>query len=108
LRQIYDRAYFPLALAILLAGALGWLPRVKRSTKGEGTERRYFYGSVWAIAAAQPMLGLLWKTLPRTHAADILKLAAFATILAIMGALAWRGALPRTRAIAPGDWGISD
>jgi len=108
LRQIYDRAYFPLALAILLAGALGWLPRVKRSTKGEGTERRYFYGSLWAIAAAQPMLGLLWKTLPRTHAADILKLAAFATILAIMGALAWRGALPRTRAIAPGDWGISD
>jgi hypothetical protein len=54
------------------------------------------------------MLGLLWKTLPRTHAADILKLGAFATILAIMGALAWRGALPRTRAIAPGDWGISD
>jgi hypothetical protein len=108
LRQMYDRAYFPMALAILLAGALGWLPRVKPSTKGEGAERRYFYGAVWAIAAAQPLLGLLWKTLPRTHQADLAKLAAFAAVLAIMGVLAWRGALPRTRPIAPGDWGISD
>ena len=51
---------------IWLLGALGQLPRVKPSTKGEGHERRYFYGSVWAVCIAQPVLWLLWKVLPRT------------------------------------------
>src|SRR3954470_5032669 len=54
LRQIYEYAYFPMAGSIWLLGALGRLPRVKRSTKGEGHERRYFYGSVWAVCIAQP------------------------------------------------------
>ena len=48
LRQIYDLGYFPIAGTIWLLGALGQLPRVKRSTQGEGHERRFFYGSVWA------------------------------------------------------------
>lgn len=108
LRQIYDLAYFPLAAVILLAGALGWLPRVKVSTQGEGTERRYFYGSVWAVTPAQAALGALWKALPRTHAADAAKLAVFVAILAGAGMLGWRGKLPRTRPIVPGDWAISD
>lgn len=108
LRQIYDRAYFPIALAILVCGALGLLPRVKGSTQGEGTERRYFYGSVWAVCAAQPALGMLWKLLPRTRAADAIKLMVFAGILLVIGVFAWRGALPRTRPIVPGDWAISD
>jgi hypothetical protein len=108
LRQIYDGAYLPLALAIIVSGALGLLPRVRASTKGEGTERRYFYGTVWAVCAAEPILGLLWKILPRTHEADAIKLAVFVGILATMGVLAWRGVLPRTRPIVPGDWAISD
>src|SRR5579863_1814323 len=57
LRQIYDVAYFPMAIAIWILGAAGRLPRVKPSTKGEGHERRYFYGSVWAVCFAQPVLG---------------------------------------------------
>lgn len=108
LRQIYDAAYFPLALLILACGAMGWLPRVRPSTKGEGTERRYFYGTVWAVCAAQPVLGLLWKLLPETRATDLVKLAVFAGILAAMGLLASRGVLPRTRPIVPGEWAISD
>ena len=35
--------------------------------EGEGTERRYFYGSVWAVCIAQPVLWLLWKVLPATR-----------------------------------------
>src|SRR5262249_17901680 len=66
LKQIYLYAYFPLAGTIWLLGVLGQLPRVKASTKGEGHERRYFYGSVWAVAFAQPVLWLLWKMLPQT------------------------------------------
>ena len=34
---------------------------MKASTKGEGHERRYFYGSVWAVCWAQPALWLMWK-----------------------------------------------
>jgi hypothetical protein len=108
LRQIYEYAYFPLAIAIWILGALGWLPRVGSSTKDEGTERRYFYGTVWAVCAAEPVLGLLWKTLPRSRESDVIKLMVFAGILAGMGFLAWRGVLPRTRAIKPGEWAISD
>lgn len=108
LRQIYESAYFPLAGAVILCGLLGWLPRVKSSTKGEGTERRYFYGMVWAASLAEPVLGVLWKLLPRTPEANALKLAVFAGILGGVGMLAQRGALPRTRPIVAGEWAISD
>ena len=108
LRQIYDVAYFPLAIAIWILGALGRLPRVKPSTKGEGHERRYFYGSVWAVCFAQPVLGLLWKTMPRGLLTDALELAIFTGILMATGLLARRGILPRTRRIVPGELAISD
>jgi hypothetical protein len=108
LRQLYEYAYFPLAVTIWVAGALGRLPRVKASTKGEGHERRYFYGSVWAVCVAQPVLGLLWKVLPRTRISDALKLLVFTGILALFGHFARRGLLPRTRPIVPGESAISD
>jgi hypothetical protein len=81
---------------------------VRASTKGEGTERRYFYGSVWAVCAAQPALGMLWKLLPRSRETDAVKLFVFAGILAGVGYLAHRGALPRTRPIVAGEWAVSD
>lgn len=108
LRQIYEAAYFPLAIGVWLLGLLGKLPRVRPSTKGEGHERRYFYGSVWAVSIAQPVLWALWKLLPRTHAADITKLSVFLAILTGMGLLARWGLLPRTRPIVPGEWAVSD
>ena len=108
LRQIYEYAYFPLVIAVWICGALGRLPRVGSSTKGEGTERRYFYGAVWAVCAAEPTLGLLWKVLPHSPAGDVLKLAVFVGILTFMGYWARRGLLPRTRPIVPGEWAISD
>jgi hypothetical protein len=108
LRQIYEYGYFPLAIALWICGALGWLPRVRPSTRGEGTERRYFYGAVWAVCAAEPVLGLLWKVMPRTHEADVAKLAVFVGILASIGYMARLGRLPRTRTIVPGEWAISD
>jgi hypothetical protein len=108
LRQLYVYGYFPLAVAVWMAGALGRLPRVMASTRGEGHERRYFYGSVWAVCIAQPMLGLLWKVLPRTRAMDAFKLLIFAGILSVFGNFARRGLLPRTRPIVPGESAISD
>ena len=108
LRQIYEYGYFPLAFAFWIAGGLGLLPRVKNSTKGEGHERRYFYGSVWAVCIAQPLLGLMWKLLPRTRSSDAVELVVFAGVLAFVGYLARLGYLPRTRPIVPGESAISD
>jgi hypothetical protein len=108
LRQMYEAAYFPMAGTMWVMGALGLLPRVKASTKGEGHERRYFYGSVWAVCVAQPVLWMLWRVLPRTRSMDALKLAVFIGILAWIGNLARRGLLPRTRPIVPGELAVSD
>ena len=108
LRQMYDWGYYPLAVLIWVLGAAGQLPRVKRSTKGEGYERRYFYGSVWAVCAAQPVLWLMWSVMPRTPASDATKLAVFIGVLAFVGNLARRGRLPRTRPIVPGELAIAD
>ena len=108
MKQIYQYAYLPVCAAILLLGAAGALPRVGRSTKGEGTERRYFYGSVWAVVVAQILLLVFWKTLPQTHTASAAKLAIFAGALLLMGLAAYRGALPRTRPIVPGELMVAD
>jgi hypothetical protein len=108
LRQMYEASYFPMAGTIWVLGALGRLPRVKRSTKGEGHERRYFYGSVWAVSIAQPVLWLLWRVLPRSRSFDTLKLAVFVGILAWVGNRARLGLLPRTRPIVPGEIAVSD
>lgn len=108
LKQMYDAAYFPIAGTILLLGALGLLPRVKPSTKGEGHERRYFYGSVWAVCVAQPVLGVMWHLLPHGRSWDAVKLAVFIAILACVGNMARRGLLPRTRPIVPGELAVSD
>ena len=103
MKQLYQYAYFPLCALILLLGALGKLPRVGRSTKGEGTERRYFYGSVWAVTIAQTLLLMLWKTLPLTRTGSLIKLVVYAGTLVGMGVAAYNGVLPRTRPIVPGE-----
>ena len=108
MQQIYHDVYLPVCGIILLLGVAGKLPRVGRSTQGEGTERRYFYGSVWAVTVAQTLLLALWKTLPQTQSASAAKLTAFVGALSMMGLAAYRGALPRTRPILPGESMVAD
>ena len=108
MKQIYAHGYTPLLIFILALGALGIPPRVRRSTQGEGWERRYFYGTVWSVTAAQTVLLILWKTLPKTHGTDIAKLAIYCAVLIVMGALAAYGVLPRTRPILPGELMVAD
>jgi hypothetical protein len=108
MKQIYHYAYTPLCGAILLLGALGKLPRVGPSTKGEGTERRYFYGSVWAVTVAQALLLVLWQVMPQTRATSLVKLIVYVGALFMMGLAARGGLLPRTRPILPGEFMVAE
>jgi hypothetical protein len=108
MKQLYLQAYFPLCATVLLLGLLGVWPRVRPSTKGEGIERRYFYGGVWAAVISQTILLVLWKTLPRSAATNQVKLAAFVLSLCAVGAAAAFGLLPRTRPIVPGQLMVAD
>ena len=103
MKQIYNTAYFAILGVVLLFGLLQQLPRCKRSTKYEGIERRYFYGTVWSVTIAQTVLLILWKALPRNHTIDILELVVYVIVLAFVGWLAVKGVLPRTRPILPGE-----
>lgn len=108
MRAVYEAGYFPIVGVVWALGAAGWLPRVKASTRGEGHERRFFYGSLWAVCLAQPVLWLLWGVLPLNEAGNLLKLVVFCGLLGLVGLLAYRGKLPRTRPIVPGELAVSD
>jgi hypothetical protein len=108
MKQVYNYAYFPLCAVILFLGAIGKLPRVGQSTKTEGMERRYFYGTVWSVTVGQAALLVLWKALPRSHTGDLAKLSVYTITLLIMGLLASHGKLYRTRPILPGELIVSD
>ena len=108
MQQIYARVYPSVLLVIVLLGLAGLLPRVRRSTKGEGWERRYFYGTVWAVTLAQTALLILWKISPRSHSGDVVKLAVYCTVLLAVGGAAAAGILPRTRPILPGELVVAD
>ena len=105
---IYEAGYFPIAGGVWAAGAVGWLPRVKASTRGEGHERRFFYGSLWAVCLAQPVLWLLWGVVPLNGFGNVVKLVVFCGLLGLVGVLAYRGRLPRTRPIVAGELAVSD
>jgi hypothetical protein len=54
----------------------------------------------------------VWKLLPSavgpTQVGSQIKFLVFASSLLIMGLIAWRGRLPRTRPIVPGEIMVSD
>ena len=106
LRQIYDAAYFPLAGIMDLGAAIS--PAREAIDEARGHERRFFYGTVWAACVAQPVLLLLWKWLPHARWADAVKFGVFAGTLVVMGELARRGQLIRTRPVKPGELAVSD
>ena len=103
LKQFYAVGYFPIAVPIWILGTIGQLPRVKFSTRGEGTERRYFYGTVWAMCIAQPVLWMLYLAMPRNHTTDVTELVVYVSLLALVARLSYKGHLPRTRKIVPGE-----
>jgi hypothetical protein len=108
MKPIYAQYYFVVLGIVVALGLFGLLPRVGRSTKGEGMERRYFYGTVWSVTFAQTVMLILWKTLPRNHTTDIVKLCAYVFALFLFGLFSVWGLLPRTRPILPGEAMVAD
>jgi len=103
MHQLYASAFLPVMIGVWALGLLGWLPRAKKSVQFEGYERRVFYGAVWAVALAQPVPWLLWRAFPPSPLVDALKLVVFAGLMSAVGYAAYRGYLPRTRPIVPGE-----
>jgi hypothetical protein len=101
--QLYVSLFVPVMAGMWLLGALGRLPRTKASVRFEGYERRVFYGAVWTVTLAQIVLWGFWKALPRGLASDATMLTVFAALMGCVGWLAYRGYLPRTRPIVPGE-----
>ena len=93
---------------IWVLGALRPAAAREASTKGEGHERRYFYGSVWAVTDRAARAVVHVEGAAAQHGSDIFKLVVFIGILAFVGNMARLGLLPRTRPIVPGELAVSD
>ena len=65
MRQLYDVAYFPIVVTRVAARRVRPAATREALDQNEGHERRYFYGSVWAVCIAQPILWFLWRALPQ-------------------------------------------
>jgi hypothetical protein len=63
---------------------------------------------VWSVTAAQTVLLVLWKVLPQNGTTSWVKLGGFVGMLALMGWFSYRGMLPRTRPILPGECMVAD
>jgi hypothetical protein len=107
-KQLYRWGYAPVCVLVISAGAAGILPRAGISTKGEGTERRYFYTAVWSVTAAQTLLLIVWKVLPLSRKTALIKLAVFTGTVLGVGIAGLRGLLPRTRPIVAGEMIVAD
>ena len=100
LREFYLWLYYPLALAVILAAALDLLPRTKRSTRGEGIERAWFYVAIWTVVPAQLAGWAMWR-MGRYFALSgqrltLARLAAFALVAACFFSFGVWGRLGRT------------
>jgi hypothetical protein len=51
---------------------------------------------------------ILWKTLPKGHWAEVVKLGGFVAALMVFGSASILGLLPRTRPILPGEAMVAD
>ena len=60
------------------------------------------------MTTSQTLLLAMWKTLPRSHGADVLKLLIFVASLSAIAMVATFGLLPRTRPILPGEMMVAD
>ncbi len=101
MRVLYDRWYWLLAAAVVAATWLNWTPRARRSTRGEGAERAWFYVAIWTVVPAQVAGWAMWRlgrwlALPPGEL-NATRLAVFVFTTALFFALGALAQLPRTQ-----------
>ena len=100
LRSLYDWLYWVLALLVVLGTAVGFTPRARRSTAGEGSERAWFYVTIWTVVPTQVIAWAMWRLGSRFGMSgaplDRLRLVTFLASTALFFALGWLAKLPRT------------
>ncbi|HWG36856.1 MAG TPA: hypothetical protein VN690_03985 [Terriglobales bacterium] len=99
--RLYGWPYDLIAAVIVAIAAIDRLPRVRRSIRGEGAERAWFYVGVWTAVISQLAAWGLWRLAPRLGFAGVslmwLRLAGFLSVSAGVLALGLAGILPRTQ-----------
>src|SRR5579872_779750 len=59
--HMYVTLYYLLAGVIVAVTALDLTPRARRSTRGEGSEKAWFYVTVWMVVPAQLAGWAMWR-----------------------------------------------
>ena len=109
---LYPKFYYILAGVIVLATALDFTPRARRSTSKEGAEKAWFYVAVWMVVPTQIAAWGMWRlgryfALPTSNL-DALRLLTFLVVASTFFALGFLGRLPRTQRYHVPDQGLDD
>jgi hypothetical protein len=98
--SLYAQLYYVLVAAIVMATMLNWTPRAKRSVRGEGTEKAWFYAAVWVVVPTEIAAWAMWRFGRRFGLSgaslDHARLETFLVVAAIFLTLGLQGRLPRT------------
>jgi hypothetical protein len=86
---------------VIAATVLNITPRARRSTRGEGAEKGWFYVTVWTVVPTQLASWAMWR-LGRffdlsTSSLDDLRLGTFLVVAGLFFTLGYLGRLPRTQ-----------
>lgn len=99
--DLYVKLYYVLAGMVVLATVLDFTPRARRSTRGEGAEKAWFYVAVWTVVPTQLAGWAMWRlgrffSLSESSLND-LRLATFLLVAGIFFTLGFLGKLGRTQ-----------
>jgi len=101
IHDLYGWPYWIMAATIVLATILDVTPRARRSTRGEGSEKAWFYVTVWMVVPAQAAGLLMWRLgkIMNLNPANlaVARLAAFAGVAALFLILGLLQRMPRTQ-----------
>ncbi|HYL92608.1 MAG TPA: hypothetical protein VEW69_05565 [Alphaproteobacteria bacterium] len=112
INNMYVKIYYVLMAAIVAATVLNFTPRAKRSTRGEGAEKGWFYVAIWMVVPTQLAAWAMWRLGPRFGltgvSLDHARLATFLIIAGVSVALGLMGKLPRTERYYIPEGTVSD
>jgi len=61
INDLFTKLYYPLAAAVVLATVINLTPRTRRSTRGEGAEKGWFYVAIWTVVPTQLAGWAMWR-----------------------------------------------